>query len=172
MRCCKCVKQTYSSCSVILALQCLHSGLLVSFSPRDGVMLWLCWSEHVSLTWFVHCKLCNIDELRFPAAVGLDSAELISQLRAAHAEEDTRMGVDVVLGKAGDMSELGIYECYRVRLQFLICLLSNHGKLPGNNCTLAFPGIPFHRMHSFAGGAVLCVYGQFLQPLCDKIIIV
>lgn len=53
-------------------------------------------------------------------AVGLDSAELISQLRAAHAEEDTRMGVDVVLGKAGDMSELGIYECYRVSLLLTI----------------------------------------------------
>ena len=45
---------------------------------------------------------------------GLDSAELITELRAAHAEEDTRMGVDVVLGKAGDMSELGIFECFRV----------------------------------------------------------
>lgn len=46
---------------------------------------------------------------------GLDSAELISQLRAAHAEDNTRMGVDVVLGKAGDMADLGIYECFRVR---------------------------------------------------------
>ena len=45
---------------------------------------------------------------------GLDSAELISQLRAAHAGPDTKMGVDVVLGKAGDMSQLGIFECYRV----------------------------------------------------------
>lgn len=39
---------------------------------------------------------------------------MITELRAAHAEEDTRMGVDVVLGKAGDMSELGIFECFRV----------------------------------------------------------
>ena len=46
---------------------------------------------------------------------GLDSAELISELRAAHASDDTKLGVDVVLGKAGDMSELGIFECYRVR---------------------------------------------------------
>ena len=45
---------------------------------------------------------------------GLDSAELVSQLRAAHAEEDTKMGVDVVLGQAGDMSKLGIYESFRV----------------------------------------------------------
>ena len=35
-------------------------------------------------------------------------------MRAAHADDNTRMGVDVVLGKAGDMSDLGIYECYRV----------------------------------------------------------
>ena len=49
---------------------------------------------------------------------GLDSAELISQLRAAHAEDNTRMGVDVVLGKAGDMADLGIYECFRVRIAF------------------------------------------------------
>lgn len=61
--------------------------------------------------------------MMFVLATGLDSAELISQLRAAHAEEDTRMGVDVVLGKAGDMSELGIYECYRVSPLFFICLL-------------------------------------------------
>ncbi|DBA78493.1 TPA: T-complex protein 1 subunit beta [Trebouxia sp. C0005] len=51
---------------------------------------------------------------------GLDSAELISQLRAAHAEDDTRMGVDVVLGKAGDMADLGIYECFRVKEQIIL----------------------------------------------------
>ncbi|DBB00380.1 hypothetical protein WJX82_005136 [Trebouxia sp. C0006] len=51
---------------------------------------------------------------------GLDSAELISQLRAAHAEDNTRMGVDVVLGKAGDMADLGIYECYRVKEQIIL----------------------------------------------------
>lgn len=46
---------------------------------------------------------------------GLDSAELVSQMRAAHAESDeTRVGVDVVLGKAGDMRELGIYEAFKV----------------------------------------------------------
>ena len=47
---------------------------------------------------------------------GLDSAELVSQMRAAHAASDeTRVGVDVVLGKAGDMQELGIYEAFKVR---------------------------------------------------------
>lgn len=33
------------------------------------------------------------------------------------------MGVDVVLGKAGDMSELGIYECYRVGPLLIVCFL-------------------------------------------------
>lgn len=46
---------------------------------------------------------------------GLDSAELVSQMRAAHAASDeSRVGVDVVLGKAGDMRELGIYEAFKV----------------------------------------------------------
>ena len=35
------------------------------------------------------------------------------------------MGVDVVLGKAGDMSELGIYECYRVSALLTICFSNN-----------------------------------------------
>lgn len=52
----------------------------------------------------------------FSILVGLDSAELVSQMRAAHAaSDDTRVGVDVVLGMAGDMKELGIYEAFKVR---------------------------------------------------------
>ena len=47
---------------------------------------------------------------------GLDSAELVSQMRAAHASEaDTRAGVDVVRGMTGDMQELGIYEAFKAR---------------------------------------------------------
>ena len=57
------------------------------------------------------CMFCN---------AGLDSAELVSQLRAAHAEEDTKMGVDVVLGQTGDMSKLGIYESFRVGSFFVL----------------------------------------------------
>ncbi len=46
---------------------------------------------------------------------GLDAAELLSQLRAAHAADDaTRMGVDVLKGKMGDMKELGIFEAFKV----------------------------------------------------------
>ncbi len=47
---------------------------------------------------------------------GLDSAELVSQMRAAHAsDEHTRAGVDVVRGVTGDMQELGIYEAFKAR---------------------------------------------------------
>lgn len=46
------------------------------------------------------------------------SAEIIANLRAAHAADSTsRMGIDVVRGEAGDMSELGIFEAYRVKSQ-------------------------------------------------------
>jgi len=47
---------------------------------------------------------------------GLDSAELISQLRAAHAADGaTASGVDVITGGVGDMGKLGIFESFRVR---------------------------------------------------------
>lgn len=49
---------------------------------------------------------------------GLDSAELVSQLRAAHASDDTnRSGVDVIEGRMGDMQELGIFEAFKVSLK-------------------------------------------------------
>ncbi|GLI69701.1 hypothetical protein VaNZ11_014390 [Volvox africanus] len=52
---------------------------------------------------------------------GLDSAEIVANLKAAHgAEADSRMGVDVVRGEAGDMAVLGIYESFRVRQQVLL----------------------------------------------------
>lgn len=51
---------------------------------------------------------------------GLDSAEIVSTLRAAHASDPTsRMGIDVVRGEAGDMAELGIYESFRVKSQIV-----------------------------------------------------
>ena len=43
----------------------------------------------------------------------------VSQLRAAHAKGDTDMGVDVELGKAGSMQQLGIFEAFRVKQQVL-----------------------------------------------------
>ncbi|KAF5832454.1 T-complex protein 1 beta subunit [Dunaliella salina] len=51
---------------------------------------------------------------------GLDSAELVANLRAAHAADpNSRMGVDAVCGEAGDMAQLGIYEAFRVKSQVL-----------------------------------------------------
>eukprot|EP00878_Enallax_costatus_P002574 GHUV01002756.1.p1 GENE.GHUV01002756.1~~GHUV01002756.1.p1 ORF type:complete len:532 (+),score=161.55 GHUV01002756.1:257-1852(+) len=53
---------------------------------------------------------------------GLDSADIVATLRAAHGADplNTRMGVDVIAGGAGDMSELGIFESFRVKQQVLI----------------------------------------------------
>ena len=57
-----------------------------------------------------------------PTRAGLDSAELVSQMRAAHASEaDTRAGVDVVRGMTGDMQELGIYEAFKVCARVSVC---------------------------------------------------
>lgn len=52
---------------------------------------------------------------------GLDSSEIVANLRAAHgADPNSRMGVDVIKGEAGDMSELGIYEAFRVKNQVCV----------------------------------------------------
>lgn len=50
-------------------------------------------------------------------STGLDSAELVSKLRAGHAadEDTTRSGIDVLTGGVGDMSKLGIFEAFKVR---------------------------------------------------------
>mmetsp|Transcript_6021 Transcript_6021/g.20590 ORF Transcript_6021/g.20590 Transcript_6021/m.20590 type:complete len:574 (+) Transcript_6021:395-2116(+) len=51
---------------------------------------------------------------------GLDSADLVSSLRAAHADPTSRAGVDVITGAVGDMKALGINECFRVKQQVLL----------------------------------------------------
>jgi len=52
---------------------------------------------------------------------GLDSSELVSQLRACHAnDENCRMGIDILTGQVGDMKERGINECFRVKQQVLL----------------------------------------------------
>ena len=52
---------------------------------------------------------------------GLDSSEIVANLRAAHgADPNSRMGVDVIKGEAGDMSKLGIYEAFRVKNQVCV----------------------------------------------------
>lgn len=51
---------------------------------------------------------------------GYDSAQLISELRAAHAQGKTTMGLDMDKGKVGDMKELGITESFAVKRQVLM----------------------------------------------------
>ncbi len=51
---------------------------------------------------------------------GYDSAELVSQLRAAHAAGQSTMGLDMEKGTIGDVAELGITESYKVKLQVLL----------------------------------------------------
>ncbi|XP_059635451.1 T-complex protein 1 subunit beta-like [Cornus florida] len=51
---------------------------------------------------------------------GLDSAELIAQLRAEHHKEGSTVGIDVISGSVGDMSELGISESFKVKQAVLL----------------------------------------------------
>ncbi|EFJ28920.1 hypothetical protein SELMODRAFT_171093 [Selaginella moellendorffii] len=46
---------------------------------------------------------------------GLDSADLVSRLRAEHSKEDCMSGIDVLTGGVGDMEQLGIYEAFKVK---------------------------------------------------------
>ncbi|XP_076931549.1 T-complex protein 1 subunit beta-like [Bidens hawaiensis] len=51
---------------------------------------------------------------------GLDSAELVAQLRAEHHKENSNAGIDVITGFVGDMSELGISEAFKVKQAVLL----------------------------------------------------
>lgn len=51
---------------------------------------------------------------------GYDSAELISQMRAEHAENRITSGLNMYDGVVDDMSVLGVLEPYRVKLQMLV----------------------------------------------------
>jgi len=48
---------------------------------------------------------------------GYDAAELVTQLRAAHASGKTSYGLDMDNGTIGDMEQLGVMESYRSKLQ-------------------------------------------------------
>ena len=50
---------------------------------------------------------------------GYDSAELVTQLRAAHAEGRTTAGLDMAKGAVGDMAELGITESLKSKMSVL-----------------------------------------------------
>ncbi|TMS35239.1 hypothetical protein L596_002684 [Steinernema carpocapsae] len=52
---------------------------------------------------------------------GLDSAELVTQLRAEHANGNHRMGIDIVNGRVADVIELGVIESYNVKT----CMISS-----------------------------------------------
>ena len=51
---------------------------------------------------------------------GYDSAELASQLRAAHAEGKSTYGLNMDVGEIGCMAELGITESFQVKRQVLL----------------------------------------------------
>ncbi|PUZ57507.1 hypothetical protein GQ55_5G437600 [Panicum hallii var. hallii] len=51
---------------------------------------------------------------------GLDSAELIAQLRAEHHKENCTAGIDVITGSVGDMQKLGIQESFKVKQAILL----------------------------------------------------
>jgi len=51
---------------------------------------------------------------------GFDSSELVSQLRAAHANGSHDLGLDFVNGAVGDMNELGITDSYKLKRQVVL----------------------------------------------------
>lgn len=51
---------------------------------------------------------------------GLDSSELVTQLRAAHSAGDSSAGLNIPGGCIGDMWALGIRESYKSKLQVLV----------------------------------------------------
>jgi len=51
---------------------------------------------------------------------GYDSAELVSQLRAAHSAGNSTFGLDMNKGTVGDMVELGITESFKVKSRVIL----------------------------------------------------
>lgn len=51
---------------------------------------------------------------------GFDSAELVSNLRNAIFDGSSNAGLNLDEGVVGNMKELGIYECFKVKEQALI----------------------------------------------------
>ena len=63
--------------------------------------------------------MCIFSTAPSPPPLSVCRADIVSTLRAAHGADPTgtRMGVDVLAGAAGDMSQLGIFESYKVKKQ-------------------------------------------------------
>jgi T-complex protein 1 subunit beta len=51
---------------------------------------------------------------------GLDSAEIVSNLRTAHYSGQTTAGIDIEKGVVGDMKALGVLEPLKLKLQVLL----------------------------------------------------
>ena len=51
---------------------------------------------------------------------GYDAAEIVSNLRAAHARGETRAGINMTTGTVGDMVELGICESFKLKEHVLM----------------------------------------------------
>jgi T-complex protein 1 subunit beta len=51
---------------------------------------------------------------------GYDAAELVTQLRAAHAAGKSSCGLNMSNGTVGDMEELGVMEAYKSKLQVVV----------------------------------------------------
>lgn len=51
---------------------------------------------------------------------GLDSAELLTNLRAGHAPPTSTAGIDILTGRVGCMKALGIFEAFKVKQQILL----------------------------------------------------
>jgi T-complex protein 1 subunit beta len=51
---------------------------------------------------------------------GLDSADMLSSLRASHATQGSCAGVDILQGAVGDMRDCGVFESFRVKQQVLL----------------------------------------------------
>ena len=51
---------------------------------------------------------------------GLDSAELLTSLRAGHATPGSYAGIDILTGKMGDMMTCGIFESFKVKQQIVL----------------------------------------------------
>lgn len=51
---------------------------------------------------------------------GLDSSELVSQLRAAHQAGQTDAGLDLNEGKVASMADLGVTESYKLKRQVIL----------------------------------------------------
>ncbi len=51
---------------------------------------------------------------------GYDSAEIVTNLRAEISNGNTTAGINMFGGRIGDMKDMGVTECYRVKEQAMI----------------------------------------------------